>query len=323
MKSAPAFDLRQLHYFLAAAEHGSIAAAATALGIAPATLSEGLAVLETRLGLRLAERNRRGLALTPAGQAVLREGMALLEAADALVQAAQVAASRISGPVALALPPSLGALIGVPLAETVRSDLPDVKLRISDGLSGDILDWVAAGSVDLGFVYETPDPSIYQSRAVFQEELFLLAAPDFVPADATAGPLPEIAPEILGRLPLVMPSSRHNLRNLIDGLARAREIELRIESEIDSYTQILDMVGRASAYTIISRSAVLAQLAREEFVLVRIAGGLCRRTCHVVRSRRSPTTPASRAVEEALVEIIREMNRRFSLDLIIAPEDDR
>ncbi|MGB6115360.1 MAG: LysR family transcriptional regulator, partial [Comamonas sp.] len=68
---AQTIDWRLLQAFLAAAETGSLGAAARALGESQPTLSRRLAQLETGLGQALFERTPRGLTATAAGAALI------------------------------------------------------------------------------------------------------------------------------------------------------------------------------------------------------------------------------------------------------------
>src|SRR5690606_17432436 len=142
------------------------------------------------------------------------------------------------GAVAVGLPPSLGVLIGVPLAETIRSEFPQIRLRLSEGLSGHILDWLAEGSLDLGFMYEVPGGDAFEAMPVFREELSLVSASDFVP-DSARGEPPSIPLEALQALPFVLPSAKHNARRIVDRIFRATGIAPEIVSEIDSHSQIV------------------------------------------------------------------------------------
>ncbi len=78
--------LRQLAYFRAVVEHGSLAAAADVLRIAQPNLSTAIKQLEAEWGVSLFERAGRGLAVTDTGRALYERAAELLSGASALDQ---------------------------------------------------------------------------------------------------------------------------------------------------------------------------------------------------------------------------------------------
>ena len=77
------FDLRQLRYFVAVADELSFRRAAERLHISQPPLSRQIRSLETRLGLRLFERDTRTVALTAAGEAALKRARRILADVEA------------------------------------------------------------------------------------------------------------------------------------------------------------------------------------------------------------------------------------------------
>jgi DNA-binding transcriptional LysR family regulator len=116
--------------FVAAVDRGSLAAAARRLACSPATMSRGIAMLESRLGMRLLYRSTRALHLTPFGETYLstcREVLTTLEAAERGAQAEQ---EQPSGMITITAPLVFGQLHLRPILDAFLDANPAVRGRL-------------------------------------------------------------------------------------------------------------------------------------------------------------------------------------------------
>ena len=63
-------------------------------------------------------------------------------------------------------------ILSVPLAETVRNDLPKVTLRAMDAMSGHVQSWLSEGTIDLGILYDVNAVRHLKVQPLLVEDLF-------------------------------------------------------------------------------------------------------------------------------------------------------
>ncbi|MFI7230315.1 LysR family transcriptional regulator [Nonomuraea angiospora] len=178
-------ELRQLRYFVAVAEELHFGRAAVRLRIAGPSLSQQIKALERDLGVRLLDRDRRSVALTPSGQALLPQVRALLDQADEL--------RRSAAGMAATEPVRLGYVSWRP---------PDLTARVSGVAQLHVDAWVmpshtqagrvADGSIDLAICW-VPDDDLaahaLEARLIGADRLFAISTgtgTSAVPAKDTA-----------------------------------------------------------------------------------------------------------------------------------------
>ncbi|MGC4250257.1 MAG: LysR substrate-binding domain-containing protein [Sphingobium sp.] len=320
MRDLPSLDLRQLYYFLTVVEQGSISAAASVLEIAQPSLSENLSRLERKLQVQLVIRTGRGIQLTEAGRLLSEHSRKIVNAAAQAVDEIQQVHGEARGTVSIGLPPSLGLLLSVPLAETIQNEFPHIRLRITEAMSGDILEWVVSERLDLGCAYEVHDSLPLSFHPLLTEQLFLVTASDNLPPglDRDAAGIPAISGAALQSLPLALPSASHGARKVVERFARSRGLQLNVVLEIDSLPQIITMAARASAYTILPHAAVINEVAAGMLTLVRIVDPSMIRKAYLVRKRSRAISRASSSVEQAMKMILSEMIDRFQLEAAVS-----
>ena len=122
-------ELRQLRSFVAVAEELHFRRAAERLHLAQPSVSQQIRTLEAELGVQLFERNRRGAALTPAGEALLAEARELLARADQAAALARPTGCGQRGRLRLSLTRSLTGGIAGAIVAAYRSALPRGRAR--------------------------------------------------------------------------------------------------------------------------------------------------------------------------------------------------
>ncbi len=149
-------EARELAYFVAVAEERHFGRAAARLGIAQPPLSRAIKQLEERMGVALLLRTSRSVALTPAGDVLLREARAALDAFDAAVRRAQRAAREEPVLPVVMKPGGDGGLLSDILAE-YGTDPAAVPADVLVCRIGEQAGWLRDGRADVGFVQHPYD----------------------------------------------------------------------------------------------------------------------------------------------------------------------
>lgn len=241
-------DMRQLRYFLGIVEHGSVSRAAEALRVAQPALSLHLKRLEEELGCQLVLRTARGVVPTESGERLAHRAAGLIAEMDGLRDEVRGVESAPSGPAIVGIPTTLGPLLTVPLALAVRRSHPAVRLRVVEGLSGHMLEWVLSGQLDFALVFGVEDMSGLVTEFVAWERLHVvgpLADPLFVGRTAIG------FADVL-TLPLILPGRPHGVREEVERAALATQGRPQVVMEIDALDQIKTLVAEGCGYTVLS-----------------------------------------------------------------------
>ena len=167
-------DSRQLRYFAAIHEEGSLARAAERERVAVSALSRHLANLEAELGSRLFDREPRGVRPTGAGQRLYEHARAILRAMAAAEADIRNDGREVAGDVSVGMAYSAVKAIGVTLMQRVLADYPKLKLSLSESLSGSTLLQLLASEVDLAMVYNPPQEPRLHAQPVLEERMVLV-----------------------------------------------------------------------------------------------------------------------------------------------------
>ena len=146
------FELSQLRCFVAVAEELHFGRAAQRLNMTQPPLSRQVQLLERILGVVLLDRTSRSVRLTPAGRAFLIEAKRILRLADSAALATRRIASGDAGRVAVGFTAASGYSFLPNLVDLARTKLPNVDLTLRELVSGEQVEALLTGRIDLGLV---------------------------------------------------------------------------------------------------------------------------------------------------------------------------
>jgi DNA-binding transcriptional LysR family regulator len=138
------FTLRQLQYFVAVAQKGSVSGAAQSLSISQSSVTEAIKELEADLGVALFERHSRGLNITFKGHQFLRHAKAILSNVSDARRAFSDAGEEAGGTLNLGVTSLVAGYFLSDILSRFRRAYPDVTVKAIED-NGDHLEHLLVG----------------------------------------------------------------------------------------------------------------------------------------------------------------------------------
>lgn len=284
------WDSTRLRLLVEIDRHGSVSAAARAIGIGQPTASEHLRVLEGAAGQRLVERNGRGSRLTEAGRilaAHAAEAIATLRAADeelaALngLQTGTIHLGASTTPGVYLLPDTLGCF---------RRDHPNVAVEVEIASTGEILERLLTGRVQLALVGDAETDDRISLEPFLSDEIVGVAKPGLLPVREGA-----VRPADLAEHVQLVREGGSSTRRIGDRALAAAGTRPRQVWELDSSEAIKRAAREGLGFALLSRHAVAEEVDRGELESFRLAGQpRIERSLNIARLARRPLTPSER-----------------------------
>ena len=244
-----------IEVFVAAAEEGSISAAARRLGVSPSAISQQLTALETALGATLLDRASRPVQVTPAGVMFRRHAQVILNAASEA--RAELAMADLSGLTTLRLGviEDFDSDVTPRLLTTLAHDLKGCRFLLETGASHRLMDQLEARALDIVIAADSdPAPEDWREVHPILSEPFVAVAPPGANIDD---------------LPLILYTARHLMGRQIAAHLARHGLKPAHRFELDSYAAILAMVAGGEGWTILTPLALHQARAFREKVEVR------------------------------------------------------
>jgi LysR family transcriptional regulator, low CO2-responsive transcriptional regulator len=251
--------LRQIAVFEAIARTGSIAAAASEIGLSPSAASMSLKEFETHLGVRLFERTRRRMLLSD-------EGRPMLEAAkEILVRAMDMEAGSLPedmrGRLRIGAAAPVGNYVLPQLCAAFMQRHPAVRIELRVLPSQDAMEGVRNMALDIAFVGAPVNSSYLEAQPWLRDALVVCAAPDHPRAKSHEQPLRALAGEAWL---LEKTQSSDRISFTVEALKSLNSLHIVLET--DSVEAIKRAVRDGAGLACLSRFAIEEELARGELV---------------------------------------------------------
>jgi len=181
-------DLAALRSLEAVHTHGSVVAAAQALGYTPSAVSQQIKRLERQSGVELQERVGRGVILSGPGRILVEEGARIAAELERLETDLHAHAGEVTGDLSLVgFSTAMRGLIG-PVAAALMAEHPGLRIRLRELEPWDAVDEVAGGQADVALVHRWGDvvleiPEHLERRTVHHDEAEVIVREDHPLAD--------------------------------------------------------------------------------------------------------------------------------------------
>ena len=301
-------DARRLLVLREVARRGSLSGAAESLRYTTSAVSQQIAALEREAGISLLVRRARGVALTEAGQILLRHAervFAELDAAEAAL--ADLVALR-RGRVRIASFATAGASIVPRTVDRFRARYPDIEVQVEQATSRDGIDRLRSGRLDLVLAVDQPEAADLDVVTLLDDPFRLALPRTHARADDPALTLADLPNERWIDVPLEI-SGGGVLARTLDALG----VPFRLAHESDDYTAIHEMVGAGLGLALLPRLAMFPT--NPDVVLRDLGPDAPVRRVHAVTRREDVRSPAA----TALLEVLRELRTAFQAGARSAP----
>src|SRR5215470_1301780 len=244
-------ELRQLAYFVAIAEERSFTRAAERIPIAQPAISQQIRRLEAELGEPLFLRDRRGIQLTPAGQALLPHARAALQAAEGGRDAVAALSGLLTGRLAVGLVHPLPDRRFLRLLGSFQRAHPLIELTLIEDETDALL---AAGELHAALIgqgiYDRPPPSV-ESLLVAREPVVVAVHPAHRLAGRGQVPLRALREE-----PMVTLTRASKLRSTLETACHTAGFAPRIAAETSDLGVVAELAAEQVGIAVLPASGL-------------------------------------------------------------------
>jgi len=288
-------EIAQVEAFLAVGTFGGFRRAADALRVSQPAISARIKALEASLGVRLFERGRPGLALSPAGRALRPHAEQLLHALALARQAVHDLRPATGGAITIAAALSICTYLLPDVLKRFQAAHPKTLITVRSGHSKEVLAMVLAGEAELGLARSLHHPEV-ETVSLRDDPLVLVSAPGGAMARAGRARLEEVAAQ-----PLILFDRGSSDWTLSHGLFRRAGLVPNVVLEVESIEAAKRMVERGIGIAFLPQLAVGREIRRRELLAIHVRDAEpLSRSLDVIHPRQRPLGTEAQALLKAL-----------------------
>lgn len=290
---------RQLEVFRAVAETRSFTRACQTLFITQSTVSQHVQELETELKVKLFDRNRRNVTLTPAGENLLeysRRIFQLVDEAESVVRSVQ---NPYSGKLSFGCASSTLLYHLPPLLAEYTRRYPNVELKIFGGTIRHVLAQLISNALDLALVVLPVNIADIRKVPLWEEGFFLVLPRQHKLARRSTLKIEEVANE-----QFILHGRTQNTRKIVDRYLFRHAVSPAVPIEIADTETIKAMVAHNLGVSILPESAFPRRKPTEGLKIFPLAQAELSRSLAIIY-------PKSRSLRAPAMAMIEVLQKRF------------
>lgn len=212
--------------------------------------------------------------------------------------------ARLSGHVSLGFPPTITALIGIPLMKLMSERYPDIRLEIVETLSGNLIQSINSRQLDIAIIFTNEVDKQWAIQPLVREQMYLMARKEVFEKNGLSECIINgiIQSQQIGNIPLVLPRQRHSLRKFLEHKIG----QLNVVYEIDGLHLLMDSLIHLDLASIRPGSACLQEY-KYKIKLLKLIDPEVERINYLVSLAEEELSPAALAAKAAIKACVKEL----------------
>jgi len=239
-------SLKDISYLLTLAEYKHFGKAAEALYLSQPALSKQIKQIETILGHRIFERNKRRISITDIGLIIIEQAKEVANSAQKLIESASVDQEPLSGDLRLGIIASSGPYLIPRILKDLIKQYPKLHLIVREGYTKDLMEKLKQSQLDLVIAAKTFTDESLEFVDLFFEPFTLITAKNTKLAERKFVTEADIDPS-----QMILLEEGNCLSDQVWALCPSKNLDKKLRYQASSIETLHYMVASGSAYSLV------------------------------------------------------------------------